>query len=579
MIRSKNMKRAFLAFTLALIFLTGSTAFAEHGDWSYKGGGEGLFMMDAFGIDETTVIFSGMNQSGALDIDFAWKSQDTGLSLTTLLGSTFGGDNICEMLALMEIATTADFGDSSNGLLLGIGFPQDCIDECEGMDEIQAFAQMIICMLQASTKVTYTHDGGDNWDSVVLDGGADTMFATVDMVTGDVGYAAGDTTNLSKTDDGGETWTGLPNTDFGFSTAMVNYIYFLDESVGYLGTGNWESEDDKGQSHYEKRVHLRKMRSDPAYGLTWNHARSKTKDTKAFNADGGIWKTVDGGQTFERLFESYEEAVVAVSFFDELHGVIVTDKLNMTILSNYSVYYTIDGGVTWTVGALPGPLPDLPAIGTQKYNITDVHMAGKKLVYLAGAADAGFGQAYSVIFFSEDGGVTWQEDLNYNYFGSARQGAGLMMMGWMNGNFGWVAGMGFERALYTAENFGPVADAGEDAAYEAGDPAVLYGAESYDDNGDPLTYTWEQLSGPDAGAFDVSLEISEFTPAETGDYVFKLTVSDGVLDDNDEVAYTVTDPSGQIDADDAPDDDDDNGDDDDSGSGDDDDDDDGGCCG
>ena len=119
------------------------------------GTGEGMLLMDAFGLDDSTVIFSGITQSSQfVGMDFAWKSTNSGVSLTPLLGSSFSGTNICEMLSLMEISTSADFGDANNGVLIGIGFPQDCIDDCDGMDELQAFVHMITCMLQAGTKVT-----------------------------------------------------------------------------------------------------------------------------------------------------------------------------------------------------------------------------------------------------------------------------------------------------------------------------------------------------------------------------------------------------------------------------------------
>ena len=584
------MRRATIMILAFALLLQGAIAFADHGDWTYKGGNEGLLLMDAFGLDETTVIFSGITQSSEFGMDFIFKSTNSGSTITSILGSTFTGTNICEMLALFELGTSSDFPDINNGVMLGLGFPQDCIDACDGLGEAEAFVQMFLCMLQAGTKVTYTHDGGTTWDSNVLEGGAEEMLSFVDMLDANTGYAAGDTGLIQKTTDGGETWVDVsPATTF--NDAYVNYITFLDENTGYLGSGNWESEKSDKSGSVEDSYEWQRMMSlykrDPSFRFQFDEYRNSTKDTKAFNSDGGVWKTTDGGQTWTRLFESYTEAVSGVSFFDELHGVIYTDKMQSDILSNSSVYYTTDGGETWVEAALPGPLPDLPGFGSGRYFISDVKMVGKKLVYASGAADKAGGLAYSLMLYSEDGGATWQEDTNYDYSGSTRFGNGLMFMGWLNGNKAWVAGTSFERAMYDADNFAPVADAGEDMTYYVGNTVPMDGTGSYDDNGDPLEYLWEQASGPDAGTFNNTQEISNFVAPEVGTYVFKLTVTETMgagLTDDDEVTFTISDATDDdddtVDDDDSTEDDDDSGDDD-GGAEDDEeeDDDDEGCCG
>jgi hypothetical protein len=541
-------------------------------------GGEAVSVfMDVFPVSNTEVFFSGISQSSDFGMDFMWYSDDQGLTLEAIMGSEFSGTNMCEMLALFELGTAADFGDAASGVMIGLGFPQDCIDECEGMGEMEAVLHMMVCMLQAGTKVTYTSNAGQSWDSVMLEGGADEMLSYVDMVTGTVGYGAGSTTIIKKTEDGGATWTDLPGT--GGMSSYVNQIRFVDENTGYLATGNWESEEkSKGgvSDLWDHITHLRKWRTDMGYRFEYYQQRAQSDD-KFFNADGGVWKTTDGGQSWTRLYDDPTEAVFSVSFFDDLHGVMLTDKPNTTIHANHTIYYTTDGGATWTEANLPGPLPNLA--GTGNYNLSDVEMVGKKLVYAIGAGDKGWGQSCSIILRSEDGGVTWEED-EYNFTGSVRTGSGLMMGGWLadlvNANLGYAVGINFERAIYNAQNFGPVADAGEDSVANTGGEATLDGTGSYDDNGDPLTYEWTLTNGPDPGEFNNATEVSTFIPTEAGQYMFKLTVSDGLLTDEDEVTVTVTGESIGDDDDSSDDDDAVGGDDDEDG---DDDDDDGGCCG
>ncbi len=573
------MKRAAILVAFALLLMPASVALAEHGEWELVATGPGMVFMDVFPVSNTEAFFSGITQSSDFGMDYMWYTDDQGLTLETIMGSEVTGSNICEMLALFELGTAADFGDATSGVMIGLGFPQSCIDECDGLTDVEAMIHMMGCMFQAGTKVTYTSDAGITWDSVMLEGGADDMLSFVDMVNGSVGYGAGSTTVIKKTEDGGETWTDMPGT--GGLSSYVNAIRFVDETLGYIASGNWESEEKSkgGAKQWDRLTHLRKWRTD--IGYRFEYAQQRQSDEKVFNADGGVWKTADGGQTWTRLFEDYTQAVFSVSFFDDLHGVILTDKPNSTLHANNAIYYTTDGGETWTESDLPGPLPDLAATGN--YNLSDVEMVGKKLVYAMGAADKGFGQAYSLILRSEDGGATWEED-EYNYTGSVRTGSGLMASGWLadlaNANIGYAAGMSFERAIYEAENFGPVADAGEDSVANTGGNATLNGTGSYDDNGDVLTYEWTLVNGPDPGEFNNAVELATFVPAEAGDYMFKLTVSDGLLEDEDEVTVTVSGESGDDDDDDSGDDDDDAvGDDDDETDDDDDDDDEGGCCG
>lgn len=86
----------------------------------------------------------------------------------------------------------------------------------------------------------------------------------------------------------------------------------------------------------------------------------------------------------------------------------------------------------------------------------------------------------------------------------------------------------------STENRAPVADAGESQFVNVGMEVTLDGTGSYDDDGDPLTYAWTQLSGPGVTLADADTATPKFTaPAGTpgsDELVFELVVSDGTLD-------------------------------------------------
>lgn len=73
----------------------------------------------------------------------------------------------------------------------------------------------------------------------------------------------------------------------------------------------------------------------------------------------------------------------------------------------------------------------------------------------------------------------------------------------------------------------PVADAGPDQTRNPGVTVKLNGSNSWDPNGDPLSYLWKQESGPAVVLDGATKAVCRFDGVEPGEYVFSLTVSDG----------------------------------------------------
>jgi hypothetical protein len=74
----------------------------------------------------------------------------------------------------------------------------------------------------------------------------------------------------------------------------------------------------------------------------------------------------------------------------------------------------------------------------------------------------------------------------------------------------------------------PTADAGEDQTVTEGDTVTLNGSASFDPDGDPLTYTWSQVSGPESVVLEGAATVqARFEAPDPGIYEFHLMVHDG----------------------------------------------------
>ncbi len=89
-----------------------------------------------------------------------------------------------------------------------------------------------------------------------------------------------------------------------------------------------------------------------------------------------------------------------------------------------------------------------------------------------------------------------------------------------------------DEVVISSENVKPVADAGSNQAVIAGDFVHLNGCNSFDANGDPLTYSWNIISAPVDSIAEINptdVCLTGFNADLPGQYMISLVVNDGYL--------------------------------------------------
>lgn len=132
-------------------------------------------------------------------------------------------------------------------------------------------------------------------------------------------------------------------------------------------------------------------------------------------AGGGVWKTEDGGQTYENISDGYfggSIGSVAVSKSDPnviyVGGGEVTVRGNVS--SGYGIWKTVDAGKTWTYSGLPKSR-HIPRIVVDPYNADIVYAAVLGNIYKP-TSERG-------VYKSIDGGKSWERVLFSNQHAGA----------------------------------------------------------------------------------------------------------------------------------------------------------------
>jgi len=211
--------------------------------------------------------------------------------------------------------------------------------------------------------------------------GTNLNLKNVCFTDNDNGWAVGDSGIILHTADGGNIWT--PQTS-GTDYNLEN-VHFIDTLNGWIAGGK-----------------------------------------QGYPQTGIILRTVNGGGTWEEMYIDTAYYLNNVCFSDPLNGWAVGNK---HIFMGFwgTLLHSIDGGETWV---------------KQDYSyipLKDVHFTDPENGWIIGAGTApSSGYVYSLIMYTNDGGTTWEEQINY----SSRDGYLLNSAHFTDSLNGWAAGGG-----------------------------------------------------------------------------------------------------------------------------------------
>jgi photosystem II stability/assembly factor-like uncharacterized protein len=231
------------------------------------------------------------------------------------------------------------------------------------------------------------------------------------------GWIAGDGGFISRTDDGGLSWTQQPIK----TTDPINDVYFRNRDDGYLisagrifttenGGVQWiegHSFSSSGDKVLQLELYSVRFTSKKRGWIVGSLSRT-ARNGDSIIADSVIYRTTDGGNTWERQGAPTKQELIHLDFANE--------KLGWIVGSGGTILRTDDGGDTWRAQE-------------SRTNATLYHVdfRGEKRGWAVGER--------GTIVRTTDGGQTWSIVPN-------RVTATLLSVQFMDDDNGWIVGRG-----------------------------------------------------------------------------------------------------------------------------------------
>jgi len=218
-------------------------------------------------------------------------------------------------------------------------------------------------------------------------------FADVFLVDTLRGWAVGSGGAIYATNDGGITW--VPQASG--TTADLKKVFFLNANVGFVGgySRTLVKTADGGMTWQPTTVVEIPETGASIRGIQFTNALTGFLLSSESGKNGRVLKTVDGGNTWTTVHYVANEEFNAFSF-NGSNGVVVGSSAAV-------LYYTTDGGQTWT----KAPTPSLGGFTYTRSDIRAVHLFTPLVGYAVGWGSSAAGLQPSILLKTTNGGASW----------------------------------------------------------------------------------------------------------------------------------------------------------------------------
>ena len=234
-----------------------------------------------------------------------------------------------------------------------------------------------------------TTDAGESWELVSI--GSTNWVKAIHFfnpLEGWIATSSGSSTtaHLLKTIDGGLSWSSALDTD------EYSSMSWPTESTGFVGTWNGTVQKTIDGGLNWSSISLPTTNNIPYLQFL------NTQDGFAVSTDYYLHRTQDGGSTWESF---YHNGIRDIYFSDATNGFCIDSKGR--------IGKTTDGGQTFTYWQ--SPFID--------YKLEDIIFIGPSNGFVVGGLDCTSGSCITkpVILTTNDGGITWYNDINHPLIG------------------------------------------------------------------------------------------------------------------------------------------------------------------
>ncbi|MFC2084310.1 YCF48-related protein [Bacteroidota bacterium] len=315
-------------------------------------GGENQVMKKTTDGGETWILQDTSSSKYNIILDIFFVNEDTGFACgkfanvlrTTNGGNEWNGIDLGVQVTMRDI----DFVNNKTGYLVGDNgivikttncgesWTKNTVSD-DDLYSVSFTTDMIGYVSGENGIVKKSTDGGSGWIDITIPS-INGVLMSILFINATTGWTISSTGKIYKTTDGGENWIVQHE-----SNSILTQLFFISEEKGFVigSSGLILRTDDRGENWIQIPGNLEMPIANIFLLEFYNENIGWIISNDKIYGQGGVLKTIDGGLTWEKKYDSTASTILPVS------------KTHSYFVGNTG-FKTSDGGETWTeIGDLP----------------------------------------------------------------------------------------------------------------------------------------------------------------------------------------------------------------------------------